>query len=91
MWFVYVSFGSNVSPRMVGCFTVGRSVLLMCSDKLVLYSAGSGVKSVVAVLLAFSVSWLWVVQSCICCRYCWTCCCAVCCLWCVESIVMSSA
>ena len=51
-----------------------------------LYSAGSGVKNrVVVVLSALSVSWLFMVQSCIC----WTC--AMCGLVCDVSIVMSSA
>lgn len=51
-----MSLGSNVSPKILGFLTVGRGVLLMCSVRVVLYSAGSGVKSVVVVLLALSVN-----------------------------------
>lgn len=68
MCFVYVSFGSSVSPSIFGSFTVGRMVLLICRLSVVLYCAGSGVNSVVVVLSALSVSWFVCVQSCICCR-----------------------
>ena len=47
-----VSFGSSVIPRILGCFVVGN-VWFNLSDKVVLYSAGSGVKSVVVVLSVF--------------------------------------
>ena len=73
-----MSLGSSVRPRILGCLTVGSCVLFMCRVSVVLYSAGSGVKSVVVVLSALSVSWLAMVQSCICWRYCCTCCCAMC-------------
>ena len=43
-------------PRIVGSFCVGIWVLLMCKFSCVLYSAGSGVKSVEVVLVGFSVS-----------------------------------
>ena len=87
----YVSLGSSVSPSILGCLTVGSVVLFILSDSVVLYCAGSGVKSVVVVLFAFSLSWLFVVHSCICSRYGWTCSCAVSGFVCVESMVMSSA
>lgn len=58
---------------------------------MVLYWAGSGVKSVVVVLEAFSVSWFCCVQLCICCRYGCTWVCAVFMFVCVERMVMSSA
>ena len=48
-----VSFGSKVTPRILGCLIVGNVLPLMLSDKVVLYSAGSGVKRVVVVLSAF--------------------------------------
>ena len=70
---------------------MGSCVLFICSVSVVLYSAGSGVNSVVVVLPALSVSWFCLVHSCICCKYCCTCCCAVCGFWCDVSIVMSSA
>ena len=49
-----VSFGSKVSPSILGLRIVGSRVLSSCSDSSSLYSAGSGVKSVVIVLLALS-------------------------------------
>ena len=45
-----VSFGSRVIPRIFGCFVVGNVWLFNLSDRFVLHSAGSGVKSVVVVL-----------------------------------------
>ena len=47
-----VSLGSKVSPSILGLRIVGSRVLSSCSDSSSLYSAGSGVKSVVIVLLA---------------------------------------
>ena len=64
----YVSLGSSVSPSILGFFCVGNVSLFICSVRVVLYCAGSGVKSVVVVLDVFSVSWFCCVQSCICCR-----------------------
>ena len=58
----YVSFVSSVRPKIFGCLTVGSCVLFMCSVRVVEYSAGSGVKSVVVVFEALSVSWLLVVH-----------------------------
>ena len=46
-----VSLGSKVSPSILGLRIVGSRVLSSCSDSSSLYSAGSGVKSVVIVLL----------------------------------------
>lgn len=65
MCFVYVNFGSNVRPSILGSRTVGSGVLFICRCSVVLYSAGSGVKSVDVVLDGLSVSWLFVVQLCI--------------------------
>ena len=48
-----VSLGSNVSPSMVGFGTVGRIVSSIFKFRIVLYSAGSGVKRVVVVFPAF--------------------------------------
>ena len=47
-----VSLGSKVSPSILGLRIVGSRVLSSCSDSSSLYSAGSGVKSVIIVLLA---------------------------------------
>ena len=44
-----VSFGSRVIPRIFGCF-VGNVWLFNLSDRVGLYSAGSGVKIVVVIL-----------------------------------------
>ena len=57
-----MSFGSKVSPSILGFLTVGSVVLSILRSRVRLYSAGSGVKSVVMVLLGFRVSWLFVVQ-----------------------------
>ena len=45
-----VSFRLIVIPRVLGCFVVGNVWLFILSDRVVLYSAGSSVKSVVVVL-----------------------------------------
>ena len=58
-----VSLGSKVSPSILGLRIVG-SVLSSCSDSSSLYSAGSGVKSVVIVLLALSFRSFAFVQVC---------------------------
>ena len=47
-----VSFELRVIPRIFGCF-VGNVCFFNLSDRVVLYSAGSGVKSVVVVLSVF--------------------------------------
>ena len=52
-----------MSPGIFGSLFVGSVVLLICSVSVVLYSAGSGVKSVVVVLDALRVSWFCMVQS----------------------------
>ena len=92
MCLLKVSFGSSVRPSIVGFLCVGSVVPLICSDSVVLCSAGSGVKSVVVVVLsAFSVSWFCFVHACICSKYGCTFVCAICGFVCVESMVMSSA
>ncbi len=68
---VNVSLGSSVRPSIFGYFVVGRVMLLMWSERVVSYSAVSGVKSVVVVLLALSVSWLRCVHASIWCKYGW--------------------
>ena len=59
-----VSLGSKVSPSILGLRIVGSCVLSSCSDSSSLYSAGSGVKSVVIVLLALSFRSFAFVQVC---------------------------
>ena len=80
-----------MSPRIFGSLLVGSVVLLICSVSVVLYSAGSGVESVVVVLDALRVLWFCLVQSYISCRYGCTCCCAMCWFVCVDRMVVSSA
>ena len=55
-----VSLGSKVSPSILGLRIVGSRVLSSCSDS----SSGSGVKSVVIVLLALSFRSFAFVQVC---------------------------
>ena len=64
----YVNLGSNVNPRTSGCFTVGIKVLLMLKCSCVLYSAGSGVKSVEVDLSALRVRLFLIVQLCMSCK-----------------------
>ena len=59
-----VSLGSKVSPSILGLRIVGSRVLSSCSDSSSLYSAGSGVKNVVIVLLALSFRSFAFVQVC---------------------------
>lgn len=91
MCLLKVNLGSRVTPSILGSVRVGRVVPFICSVSVLLYSAGSGVKSVVVVLSAFSVSWFCFVHVYICSRYGCTFVWAVCGLVCVESMVMSSA
>ena len=50
----YVSFVSNVSPRILGVFVVGSGVLSIWRFMGWLYCAVSGVKSVAVVFVAFN-------------------------------------
>ena len=59
-----VNLASKVSPSILGLHIVGSRVLSSCSDSSSLYSAGSGVKSVVIVLLALSFRSFVFVQVC---------------------------
>ena len=54
MCFPKFNFGSKVRPRILGSLQVGSIVLSIVRVRVVLNSAGSGVKSVVVVLDAFS-------------------------------------
>ena len=61
----YVSLVSSVRPSILGVLVVGSGVLLMWRFMGWLYCAGSGVKSVVVVLVALSESWFCMVHWCI--------------------------
>ena len=45
MCVLYVSFGSKVRPGTFGCVAMLSAVLLIFRSRLLLYSAGTGVKS----------------------------------------------
>ena len=45
MCVLYVSLGSKVRPKTFGCVAMGSAVLFILRSKLLVYSAGSGVKS----------------------------------------------
>ena len=53
MCVLYVSFGSKVRPRTFGCVAMGSALLCIFRSILRVYSAGSGVNKVQAVLFGF--------------------------------------
>ena len=55
MCVLYVSFGCKVRPRTLRCVAMGSAVLFILRSSLLLYSSGSGVNRVQAVLSGFSV------------------------------------
>ena len=55
MGVLYVSFGSKLRPRTFGCIAMGSAVLFILTSRLLLYSAGSGVNRMQAVLAGISV------------------------------------
>jgi len=57
------NLGSKVTPRILGFLTVGMVVLFIVRFRFVLYSAGSGVKSVQVDLSGLSVSSFSMVHS----------------------------
>ena len=69
MCVLYVSFGSKVRPRTVGCIAMGSGVLFILRSRLLLYSAGSGMNRVQVVLSGFNVSLFCFVQPKTLCRY----------------------
>ena len=69
MCLLKVNLGSKVTPSILGSMCVGMVVPSICSVSVVLYSAGSGVKSVDMVLFAFSVNWFCFVHVCMLSRY----------------------
>ena len=48
---LYVSFGSKLRPRTLGCVAMSSAVLFILRSRLLLYSAGSGVNRVHVVCL----------------------------------------
>ena len=91
MCVLYVSFGSKVRPRNSGCVAMPSAVLFICSSRLLLYSAGSGVNRVQVVLAGFSVSLFGFVQAKTLCMYGCMYFLAALVLMCVDMMVMSSA
>ena len=69
MCVLYVSFGSKVRPRTLGCVAMRSAVLFIFRSRLLLYSAGSGVNIVQVVLSGFSVRLFCFVQDKTLCRY----------------------
>ena len=69
MCVLYVNFGSKVRPRTFGCVAMGSALLCIFRSRLLLYSAGSGVNRVQAVLYVFSVILVCFDQAITLCRY----------------------
>ena len=85
---LYVSFGSKVRPRTIGCVAMGSALLFIVRSRLLVYSAGSGVQ---VVLSGFSKRLFCFVQTKTLCRYGCMYFLAALVLVCVDVIVMSSA
>ena len=66
MCVLYVSFGSKVRPRTIGCPAMGSALLFILR---LLYCAGSGVNKAKVVLYGFSVRLLCFVKVNTFCRY----------------------
>ena len=91
MCVLYASFGSKVRPRRFGCVAMGSALLCICRSRLLVYSAGSGVKRVQVVLSGFCMRLFWFVQEKTFCRYGFIYFLAALVLVCVDVMVMSSA
>ena len=89
MCVLYVSFGSKVRPRTIGCVAMRNAVLFIFRSRVLLYSAGSGANRVQDVLSGFSVKLFCFVQAQTLCRY--GCMYFLAALVCVYVMVMSSA
>ena len=50
MCVLYVSFGSKVRPRTIGCVAMGSALLFIVKSRLIVCSAGSGVNRVQVVV-----------------------------------------
>ena len=91
MCLLYVSLGSRVSPSIFGLMSMGSVTLSICNSSCVLYSAGSGVKRVHAVLCWLGMRPFVRVRICISCRYDWMFTLAMFMSLCVDVMVMTSA
>ena len=91
MCVLYVSFGSKVRPRTVGCVAMCSAVLFIFRSRLLLYSAGSGVNIVQVVLSGFIVRLFYFVHAKTLCMYSCMYFLAALVLVCVDVMVMSSA
>ena len=63
MCVLYVSFGSKVRPRTFWCVAMGSALLCSLRSELLVYSAGSGVNRMHAVLYGFSMRLYCFVQA----------------------------
>ena len=91
MCVLYVSFGSKVRPKTIGCVAMGSALLFIVRSRLLVYSAGSGVNRVQVVLSGFSKRLFCFVQAKTVCRYGCMYFLDALVLVCVDVIVMSSA
>ena len=91
MCVLYVSFGSNVRARIIGCVAMGSALLFIFRSRLLVYSAGSVVNRVQVVLFGFSMRLFCFVQAKTLCRYGCMHFLAALVLVCVDVMVMSSA
>ena len=69
MCLLYVSFGSKVRPRTFGCVAMGSALLFIVTSRLLVYSVGSGVNRVQAVLSGFRMMLFCFVQAKTLCSY----------------------
>ena len=69
MGVLYVSFGSQIRPRSLGCVAMGSAVLFILRSRLLLYFSGSGVNKVQVALSGFSVRLFFFVQTKTLCMY----------------------
>ena len=90
MCVLYVSFVSKARPRTFGCVAMGSALLCIFRDRLLVYSAGSGVNRVQVVLSGFNVRLFCFVQANTFCRYGCIYFLVVLVLVCVDVMVMSS-
>ena len=69
MCVLYVSFGSKVRPRTFGCVAMGNALSCIFWPRLLVYSAGSRVSRVQAVLHGFSMRLFCFVKANTFCKY----------------------
>ena len=88
---LYVSVGSNMRPRTLGCVAMGSALSCFFWARLLVYSAGSGVNRVHVVLSGFSMRLFGFIKAKTLCRYGCIYILAALVLMCVDVMVMSSA